>query len=384
MSVEAFMRPITPRRKLLIPMLALLLSIGIGFLIGYLYKLPPKVYVEDGIIDLGVLSPDDGSRSYPVTIRNRGLGRLVMKFLASSCGCTTITHIDSPIPGLRTGQVVLRINPAESGEGYRAQQLLLATNDPEHPTLPIRVAWRTRAARVEVSPSRIEAELLFRDVERSSPRTRHDIMVVDTARERLTLNNLQTSANIKGSVEEVVHSCPGSSETHVFLIHTQLSQALQPGEYPEWIRFSTSDPQHPIITVPIRVRVKGPVYAEPASLLLQYDSATTHPVRTVRIKTYEIGQPIVISAVSADAPWLKVQLSPAEQNEGCITVSVHPQQIGAHTAQRTWESHINVELAQPVRCTLSIPVLLSFVAPNIVNGGGGNAIDTAHSVMNGQ
>ena len=123
------------RTRLLLTFSAAIVLIG-GIVLICLRSRGPKIYVEERVIDCGVLDDQTGPKRVEWSIRNVGDSRLDLTRIRAKCACLKVELSKSSLsPG---EEAVLRGTIRHVKKpGERIEKILLSSNDPEKPRIEL-------------------------------------------------------------------------------------------------------------------------------------------------------------------------------------------------------------------------------------------------------
>jgi hypothetical protein len=124
--------------RIVVVLLAAALAASGGSLFAEEDAAAPRIRVEPDGFDFGKALPGKTLRK-EFTLRNFGDAELVIEGVTTTCGCTAALTADTRVkPG---GSTQLRVTlETRSYSGKLERQVLVRSNDPKTPLLPVRVS----------------------------------------------------------------------------------------------------------------------------------------------------------------------------------------------------------------------------------------------------
>lgn len=343
----------------------------LGF-IGLLSLVPrqahaqPEVKVDPEFLSLSPIGvdPNTNTMERTITVTNTGTEVLTLRLVGSTCGCVSSIKMDKRIAPGQKGAIRLQVNFKKfvSSAKRQVQRIVLSTNDPRRPYVPINVIIKGKRNRKDVSvePSEIVIEL-SREQLRSPRAVGEQIFVLDLWTQRLEITDIETSSNLITSFYDITYRCPNGTETHVFRFQTRLIPVDERTSYEEWLKFSTNHPDFPSVTVPITYHVRSRIRVVPEFLIFN-NAAEQDSVKTIRVKSLDKDSKLEIEGVEIRDSWLSLERMRVQPNVVDFKVSLPEVQSGVATnhaqALQTQRTEIVLRLLAPEKIERTIGVLV--------------------------
>ncbi len=214
-----------------------------------------------------------GSVEHTFVLKNIGKADLVVESVRSTCGCTSLQHIEKVKlePG-NTLDVPISLS-LKGRSGAQRRSIVVISNDPQMPELTL---WMVGDA---IQPIRVDPHTLaLGRIEANHPTA--VVQVVAARGRQFTIESIASSMpEIEAHVVEVV---PGE----LYQIKVRAVRALPAGQLAQTLTIETSDPDMPTIVIPITGHVMDDFAIAPRELVIL--STTSSSTRYIVIAPGEI------------------------------------------------------------------------------------------------
>ncbi|HDP35418.1 MAG TPA: DUF1573 domain-containing protein [Candidatus Hydrogenedentes bacterium] len=219
----------------------------------------PKLVVPEPTYDFGAMR-DTEKVTHHFVLRNEGTGVLKITNVRASCGCTT-TELEKdtlePDEEIKIGAVT----NLRGRQGPQTKVVTVATNDPETPTVQLRMVG-TVLASIAVEPDRIN----FGEIRDDEPR--------------------EASVNIKSTVDDVTFTVLSAELTGMDFIEHEIKTVeegksydliirtkgeLPPGHHNGRMIIRTDSQERSVIWLSISLQVVGPLQIMPPVIHIRYN-----------------------------------------------------------------------------------------------------------------
>jgi len=261
----------------------------------------PRIAVAEPDCFLALRAPGEEA-AHTFGWKNAGAQPLVLEVDSKSCSCTVVQADAGPTPPGGSGSLTLRAKPG-SGEGFTA--VMLKTNDPDRPRVPLtlrtRVPWGITvfpdAARLVASP---------RQPARAALRVTADPGI------RIQ-GSRQTRGEVRLAVEIREERAPRADQC-AWVITVTSPTDLAAGSFEDVLTLETSDAARPAVAVPVHLRVEGDLVITPPEAFFGLlkacrEGATTRV--TIRSSSEKTFQPRV---VGTSARSIQASIKPARRS----------------------------------------------------------------------
>jgi hypothetical protein len=293
--------------------------------------------------------------SYRFTFVNHGPEVVEITGMESSCGCLTPRLGQRILQPGDHGSISLEVNTLSPAPGPHTWQVKLScrmvsdvvdtTHHSSLTTHQLRLTARV-IREIVVEPAAIT---MFAD----SP-LQTEIRLTDLRSEPLQLQQLHTtSPALQARLAGEEHDTAGHVVRRVQLT---LGADLTEGRHEEVLSLFTNDPSYPEIKIPVTIvkRSKQRLSATPSRIELTLRPGAALPARMVLIHD-EVNREVEVETVTADSPAVTCRWAKGPGTMTTLRVQVDPNQIH----DPNWKSAVRVQLINPTRQTLLIPVTVA-------------------------
>ncbi len=263
--------------------------------------------------------------------------------LRTTCGCL-VPRLDKREygPG-ESGVLVLEVNTLSEPAGphaWRVQVGYQRGSQPSELSLQLNARLITE---VTVQPA---AMTVFAD-----RAIAHEVLVTDLRPKPLAVTGVRTSSpQLTARLGEAGSDTLGHWTRP---IHVELAEDYPDGRHQEVLVIATDDPGYREMKVPVTIvkRARQSVSAAPAEVTLSAAAGQPLPSRIVLIRAAN-EQPVAVERIAADDPAISCQWAAGPNHMATVKISVDRNQLRDGQLQ----SAVHVQVTQPVRETLTIPV----------------------------
>jgi hypothetical protein len=280
---------------------------------------------------------------------NHGSAPATITEVRTSCGCmkprlepdgTELPHICQPG---EEGALLLEVNTLGLTPGNHTWRLTVCyeTGKRSYEVQLQMAGWAV--TEVTVQPSSLTV-LMDNAVS-------HEVLLTDVRPRGLTVSEVRTtSPHVKGRVTGQFQDAQGHWVRKIAL---EVGADYPEGRHNEVLDILTDDPAYRDLRVPLTVvkRSRQRVAAEPGAVTLFAPAGHEVPSRIVRVRDSE-DQPVIIEQIGADDPAITCRWAQGPNNLATIRVMVDRARLKGGSLQ----SQIHVQISDPVRETLTIPV----------------------------
>jgi hypothetical protein len=250
------------RAGLLAGIVILSLAAGLGAL-SFTHHVPrpafsapvPRLELSASRLDLGEGKPNELLHG---SLQLRNVGSEVLEFeITASCGCTELTPRRGTIPAGNEQDVRLAVQLPDHANSERSVQLVIKTNDPQHPAAGCSIVAKCPAP-FRVTPAFVDFGKISRGT--TSVKPAEVRVTVAEGEHRRVCTRLADAAFV------VVSEQPG-------LVRVAPAGDLAFGDHHGTLELFLEGSEDRVVRVPLRVQVPAPLSVTPSTLTLRRDSA---------------------------------------------------------------------------------------------------------------
>jgi hypothetical protein len=269
------------------------------------------------------------SQDFSIPVYNDGNKPLALEVLKTTCGCLFVTRYNKIIPSHSVGKLTCQIRGDEPRAGKLTQQILLATNDPDHKEFFLEVRYRTSSpSPIWLAPAAINMQVDKDELDNATGASTQQILLMDAFKNELLLTSITSSPHISVATTEVTHTCPAGITTHGFRLTLRLLPSLSLGAFTEWIRIDTNCDSMPTLTIPVTGTVRSGTTITPRMVTFGL-GPISNPGKddlVVRVNIRNHSGKVHVAKVQSTEPWLRAEVA-HDDADAIITMSVAPKAL---------------------------------------------------------
>jgi hypothetical protein len=205
----------------------------------------PALAFDQYLVDMGKTPPTTEVRG-TFFFENRSSRPVVIDKVDPSCGCLQPVVSSHQIPPGDTGSIILRMQPANETPGRKTYYADIHYHDPDPRQVRITFRVEVPERHLSVRPRALTVYQLSLD----QPTT-HTIRVNDL---RDTPAEIRSAMVNSPFVDVSIETLPErEADGTIAIVHVRVSPELPPGRKEAIITLQTSDPESPILRIPVRL-----------------------------------------------------------------------------------------------------------------------------------
>jgi hypothetical protein len=277
---------------------------------------------------------------------NDGPGLVEITGLQPSCGCVTPLLPQRVYRSGEAGALRLEVHTLSQPAGPHRWTVQVNYRGGGAPGQVVLEMTARVVAEITVQPA---ALTIFAD-----SAVGHDLILRDTRSRPFRVTALHTS--VPALTARVTGTSRDASGHAISTVHLEMGNGFPEGRHEEEVVIATDDPAYRELRVLVTV-VKGPrqrLAALPDRVYLTAAAGVPLPAQLVRLRDRD-RQRVVIERIVADSPAVSCHWAAGPETMATLKITIDPK--GLTNGQL--ESAIHVSIREPVRETVSIPILVN-------------------------
>jgi hypothetical protein len=305
---------------------------------------PAQLHFPEPLVDAGTVHSGQ-----PLVLRfefdNTGEQTVEIQDAKSSCGCLKPRFPRGSIQPGAKGWVEVEINTLSQPAGPTSWRTELTYHEGKevktaalqvHAQLVREVSAEPAALQVFTNQA-LHSQITIRDIRAKG----FAVTSVRASSPHLQLRSKSSTANEGGAV------------VHLHQVELNIAEEYPEGRHEEVVSIYTDDPAYPELKVPVTVvkTARLRINATPGNLIFSATPGQPVASRVILVRDAE-NQPVVIDKITADHPAIQCSSAQGPGAMATLKVRIDHEHLPAEGLQNT----VYVEISQPIRQTLVIPV----------------------------